>query len=145
MTPTIKTSELDTFQELVDLIYAASMDVSLWQTLSVRLAGALDATSVAVWAHNDANNGQGYLFKHNLDTETWLPSYLDYYIEQDYFRKAINNLKHGKTYLSHELASDRTLKGNEFYNDFLLSQELAYSATSIVRQQGKDQPAKRAA
>ncbi|MFC1748781.1 helix-turn-helix transcriptional regulator [Pseudomonadota bacterium] len=122
--------------DLIDAIYAASLDVSLWQSVVEKLGQLTNSHQFGIWAHNEANNGMGYTFDKNIDETMFVP-YLEHYIEHDYQRQALQRLPSGKVYDSIELIPEEGLtpKENYFYNEFLVPQDMHYALGSVALKQ----------
>ncbi|MFC1748782.1 helix-turn-helix transcriptional regulator [Pseudomonadota bacterium] len=121
---------------LIDSIYAASLDVSLWQSVVEKLEQLTNSHQFSIWAHNEANNGQGYVFDKNIDMSFFQP-YIEHYVEYDYQRQALHRLPSGKVYDSVEIIPVEGLnqKESHYYNEFLVPQDMHYALGAVAMKQ----------
>jgi DNA-binding CsgD family transcriptional regulator len=118
--------------ELIDRIYAASLDKAQWRTLLLSLAeiiggaGAIfsqDARTAAASIFEDVGFGDGAMANyvaHFTETNPWLP------------QVDALNIPVGKTIVDEDLIDTRSYEGNEFYNDWVRPQDLYYMIAGVV-------------
>lgn len=117
--------------ELIDLIYAALLGEATWQDFIDRLADDLPNGKVAFFFQDAVRHTAGVSLASGVDEEMSL-SYINYYAPRNVWLPAISLRPVGSTVVSDKLVPREELIKSEFYNDFLVPNDVLASTGLIV-------------
>lgn len=118
--------------ELIDRIYAAADDQTLWPNFLERLAVSLRCAATNLFVQDLRNPAGTALATFNTDP-TFQHSYADHYGKINIFLiRGQSLLKAGKVWFSDELCPDAESHRSEFYNDWIVPQGHGHGLLGIV-------------
>jgi len=122
--------ELDKFSQLVSSIYDAGLDFEQWPVVLEQLADALEASS-AVFRAGNLLNTQGKWISVRIDP-AFDPLYAAYYKEANKLWQRAGIRPVESCVSDREVISKEELVRTEFYNDFLLRQDIHTALRTYV-------------
>lgn len=129
-----KFADFDLYQELVEAIYDASLDPTLWDAFIEKVAKATNAEMALLWFRDGRETSNEDSFHgYNLDP-SWVKPYDEHYISLDPMAQTLMKASTPAEQFicSQDLISDQEMVKTEFYNDLLAPQKKAHCAASLV-------------
>lgn len=124
-------SEHDTL-DLIERIYAAAEDQSLWPDFLEHLAGALRCAATNLFVQDLRNPAGTASATFNTDPK-FQRSYAEHYAKVNIFLiRGRSLLKAGKVWFSDELCPDTESQRSEFYNEWIVPQGHAHGLLGIA-------------
>jgi len=119
------TIDLDNFNELINCIYDAAVDVTLWPAFIKRLIQSLNSQSGLIRVQNLQSNEVGAYITQGLDPE-FQRLYREHYINLDILTPVLEHYDTGHI-LQTATDAPESFKKSEFYNDYALPQGMIHS------------------
>jgi len=122
----------DRILELVSQIYDAALAPDRWTQTLTRYADLQGADASNVICRSPGNEQVDFDAAARIDPSD-LEAYADYYVNRDVFVSAGAALRAGTIFISSQYVPNHILERTEFYNDFLLQQDVHYFLSPILR------------
>ena len=118
--------------QLLLALYDAAADSSLWPAFLHELGSVTQSNQVVLLLH-DLKRGAHAVSLHSGMDERSIRQYQEYYGTRDLWLQKARPLVHtGWVGVSQEICSREELLGSEFYNDYLLANEMGHAMWSVV-------------
>lgn len=124
--------------DLIDRIYGAAVEPGLWPNFVRELNRVLHGRVAALFVQDTLSADVGLLVVDGQDP-TYAESYQKYYAAKNLAFRASAKLSPGAVKREFELVDRETLLRSEFFNDWLLPQELLYGFGSVVERREQTQ------
>lgn len=116
---------------LIDQIYAAAVDHTLWSGVLETLMLVTNSSSGVIYAFNPRTGNSRILTDENLNMKS-MEAYCQYYASIDPWCAYILSRPAGEIFYSQQALSDTEFVKTEFYNDFLKPQGIFHAMGGVV-------------
>ena len=117
--------------ELIEQIYAAAVDCTLWSGVLETLMQATNSSSGVIYAFNPQSGNSRILTDDHLHMKS-MEAYCQYYATIDPWHAYMISRPAGEVFYSQQAAPDTEFEKTEFYNDFLKPQGIFHAMGGIV-------------
>ena len=118
---------IDTFQKIVESVYHSAMDTSQWANTLTSIADTLGCKSAMIRAIKTHNNSLQFIVTHNYDPD-YIQRYGQYYVKMDCYNDLVEKTPEGHIMTEYNHPDIEGVKKSEFYNDYLLPQDIYHVA-----------------
>jgi DNA-binding CsgD family transcriptional regulator len=125
---------------LIELIYSAVEDVSLWPVILDQIAEALQGEETLIWTNFSGSGATNIMCLARMDPLALVP-YTEYYAARNVLSERCDRIyQDGKVRYSHCAVPDVEFETTEFYNDYFKPYGMHYSLGLRVQLGEKQQP-----
>ncbi len=119
-----------TTSELIDSIYQASLDRSVWSSVLRQVAHNLNAQSALIRLVDHKKQGIGFSASFGYE-QSFINIYAEHYIQVDPFQKIFEQVPDGTVFPQQAILPMKDYKNSEFYNDFVKPQEKSHAIGGV--------------